>query len=717
MTPASQPNEPTSEIVRFGPFEADLRAGELRKRGFKLRLQELPFRLLVSLLERPGEVVTREELQAKLWPGGTFVDFEQGLGTALNKVREALGDSAATPRFIETIPRRGYRFIAEVQKPEVERAGPPLTEVAAPQVRRTRNYPVAAFIAGALVIVLASGTAYSRFRNQPVPITDADVLVLADFTNTTGDAAFDGALRQALAFELEQSPFLKIMDDEEVNQTLQLMGRPAGQRITNDIAHEVCVREGQKATIAGSIASLGKTYQIALQATNCQTGATLAREQAEAEDKEHVLKAVAKSATGMRAKLGESLSSIQKLDRSPNEAVTTTSLDALKAFHLGYDLALQDSPREAIPQLQRAIQMDPNFAHAYEMLGIEYGNLGDPARHVQYLSKAFALKDHASERERLYISGRYYQFVTREMNKAFDAYQVDARTYPRWSPPHSGLFTVYSAKGEYEKALEEEQEALRLAPRSVIFVGSVMGLYQNLDRFDEAKEVAEKAFSRKLDGPPVHRELLLIAYIQDDHAAREKEIKWLAGKPDEYRALLYQAYNAITYGQRRAAKDFNLRAAEVARRQGLMDLQLGFPPAVIDALMGDCEAARKGKSNLALVYCGDASALRLAEEEAAKNPPPNPDIAPLLYQRGLAWLRTGKGAEAAAEFQKILDHKGRNWGPFYSLAYLGLARASSLAADTAKAKRAYQDFLSLWKDADKDLPLLSQANKELAALR
>jgi len=309
------------------------------------------------------------------------VDFESGLGTALKKVREALGDSAATPRFIETLPRRGYRFIAEVQKsevqePEVKAARPPSLEAELPKARRAWNRPAAAVIAGAVVIVLAGGAAYSRFRTRPKPLTDQDVLVLADFTNTTGDAAFDGALRQALAFELEQSPFLKIMDDQEVNQTLQLIGLPSGQRMTNDIAHEVCVREGQKATIGGSIASLGKTYQVALQAINCQTGATLAREQAEAEDKEHVLKAVAKAATGMRAKLGESLSSIQKLYRPSAFEVTTNSLEALKAYQFGWDLIAQGSPREAIPHLRRAIELDPTFAEAYDELSAAYNNSG-----------------------------------------------------------------------------------------------------------------------------------------------------------------------------------------------------------------------------------------------------------------------------------------------------------------------------------------------------
>ncbi len=539
------PSEPVNGVVRFGLFEADLKARELRKRGLKLKLQELPFRLLAALLERPGDVVTREDLQAKLWPGGTFVDFERGIGTALNKVREALGDSATDPRFIETIPRRGYRFVAEVQKAEVQKSEVPRVEAekietpqpaaTEPPVRPAWNNPVAAFIAGAVVIALVSGAAYSRFRARPKPLTDQDVLVLADFTNTTGDEAFDGALRQALAFDLEESPFLKVMDDEEVNQTLQLMGRKAGERITNDIAHEVCVREGQKATIGGSIAGLGKTYAIALQAINCQTGTTLAREEAEAEDKEHVLKAVAKATTALRAKLGESLSSIQKTDRSRiYDGVTTNSLEALKAFQLGFDLMAQAaSNQEAIPHFQRAIELDPNFASAYMFLCLAYGNTGQFVLEAESLGKAFALVDRVSERERLNISGWYYERVAHDLNKAIDAYQMQVRSYPRAADGYHFLGSAYILRGEYEKALEQLQESGRLAPLNLLLQYRLAEGYVDLGRFDEAKAVAERAFAQKLDGPAIRRLLLRVAYIQDDQAAQAKEIQALSGNSTE----------------------------------------------------------------------------------------------------------------------------------------------------------------------------------------
>jgi eukaryotic-like serine/threonine-protein kinase len=568
-------------------------------------------------------------------------------------------------------------------------------------------------IAAASLLLIAGGI-YLWQRTQAKPLTDQDVLVLADFTNTTGDPAFDGALRQALAFELEQSPFLKIMDDQQVNQTLQLMGRPAGQRITNDIAHEVCVREGEKATIGGSITVFTKTYQIVLQAINCQTGATLAREQAAAEDKDHVINAVATAARGMRAKLGESLASIRKADRlRGNDEVTTKSLEALKAYRFGMDQLEQGLSREGIPYVKRAIELDPNFASAHFFLGVMYANTGQWAPMKESYTKAFALIDRVSERERFLISVEYYRHVTGESNKAIDAALMAVHAYPRDAGGHLLLATIYLERGEYEKALEHRMEQVRLEPRILQFQQLLMTPYVMLDRFDEAKAVSERIAQKKPDDPNVHHHLLRIAYMQGDSRAQEKEIQWFTGRPEEVDSLNLQCLNAIVHGQRRQVKELSTRMFEMARRQGLTNAQPA-PPAWIDAQLGDCEAARKARLNMAL--CMDASALRIALEKAAKNPPLNPDTAGLLYQRGLAALTAGKGAEAAAEFQKIADHKGRNWGIFYSPAYLGLARAQANAGDSAKARRAYQDFLALWKDADKDLPFYIQATRELAEL-
>ncbi len=616
-------------------------------------------------------------------------------------------------RCLATEPDKRWQLAADVSA-ELARAREDFTRLKpgwSPLSGIPTRYAVG--IAAIFLVLITSGVFWWK-QAQAKPLTDKDVLVLSDFTNNTGDPVFNGALRQALAFELEQSPFLKIMDDQQVSQTLQLMGRPAGQQITNDIAHEICIRAGEKATIGGSITVLTKAYQIELQAINCQTGATLAREQGEAVDKDHVLKALGQAARGMRAKLGETLASIRKTDRYPgNDEVTTGSLDALKAFQPGQDLMRQGLFLEAIPYFQRAIELDPKFASAHLFLGIVYSSTSQATRGRESFTKAFALADRVSERERLVISANYYRFVTGDLNKAIDATKMLVRAYPRMTGfGHNTLFGIYSARGEYENALEHALEQARLEPRTWAFQLALMTAYIRLDRFDEAKTVWERSSWKKPDDPALHQLLLAIAYMQDDQRAQEKELQWFAGRPAESQGLRQQFVNALMHGQRRQAKEINQRAYEVGWRQGITRAQPHN--ALVDALAGDCEAA--GKERSGSVLCMDASALLIAQEKAAKNPPPNPYTAELLYQRGLVALAAGKGTAAAAEFQKIIDHKGRNWGALYSPAYLSLARAQAKAGDTAKARQAYQSFLALWKDADKDLPFYIQANKELAAL-
>jgi Flp pilus assembly protein TadD len=331
--------------------------------------------------------------------------------------------------------------------------------------------------------------------------------------------------------------------------------------------------------------------------------------------------------------------------------------------------------------------------------------------------EAFALIDRVSERERLMISALYYTYVTAELSKAIDTYQVAIRLDPHNARPHNRLSRIYAARGEFERSLAEIQEAVRLEPRGVVFSDNLVGAYIALDRFDEAKAAAKLAIARKLDSAYLHADLLSLAYLEDDRPAQQNEIDWFAGKPEEYRGLEIQGANALVHGQRSRARELFQQAAEMARREGRTGLQFGPPSAVIDAWMGDCTSAGKEKSNLALELCGDASALRLAEQQAAKNPPPNPDSGVLLYERGLAGLRARKGAEAAAQFQKILAHRGHNQGPQYPLAYLGLGRALALTGDIANARQAYRDFLAVWRDADPDIPLLIAARKEYAALR
>ena len=546
------------------------------------------------------------------------------------------------------------------------------------------------------LIVLAAGILLWQ-RTQANPLTNQDVLVLADFTNGTEDPVFDGALREALAIQLEQSPFLKIMDDEQMRQNLQLTGHSAGERITNAVAHDICVREGEKAMIGGSIASLGKTYAITLTASNCQTGQTLAREQAEAEDKEHVLKAVSTAARGMRAKLGESLSSIQKLDQPFNtDGVTTVSLDAFHAYALGQVQANQGRWLAALPFFQHATELDPNFAMAWAMTSIMFGNLGEQARLLEYRKKAFALRDRVTERERLFISGEYYQ-VMGDLDKAENAFQLLTQTYPR---AHEGPFqlgVLYGRRAEFGKAVEEYQEALRRGARMSQAHANLVQAYARLDRFDDAKTEAAKALAQDFDTSGIHLALLRAAYIQGDRAAAEKEVEWFGGKPDEYYYLIVEAENAMALGQRHKAFELRRQIAEITQRQGLAEVNARFssPDKNAEALTGYSSTQPK-----------DDALIKL-----------NADLTLTAYVRASTLLREHKGREAAAEFQKILDHKGANWGLAYSVSYIGLARAAVLVDDAARARKAYQDFLDLWKDADPDIPILRQAKAEYAELK
>src|SRR5882762_5100527 len=387
-------------ILRFGVFEVDLRSGELRKQGARIKLQEQPFHVLTVLLQRPGEVVTREELRNQNWPADTFVDFDNSLNTAINKLREALGDSADSPRFIETLPRRGYRFIAPVSSDNGIGSGAPVT---APRPRWKILFAVVAVFA-----VGAAGMAGVYLRSKKPRLTEKDTIVLADFLNTTGDSAFDDALKQGLRAQLEQSPFLNLLSDQQVGEELRLMARQPGEHLTPDIARDLCRRIGSKAVLTGSVSSLGSHYVIGLSATNCQTGTPLGTAQSESADKEHVLAALGSSATKIRKRLGESLASIQKYD-VPIEQVTTSSLEALRAYGLGMKYVTADDYRGALPHFQRAVELDPNFASAHMRVANaiwEGGGQGSIAD--ENIEKAYGLRDRVSRREYFQITHKHF---------------------------------------------------------------------------------------------------------------------------------------------------------------------------------------------------------------------------------------------------------------------------------------------------------------------
>ena len=766
-------------IYRFDTFELDEEGFCLFNLGERVPLEPKSLRVLLVLVASAGKLVEKNTLLDTVWKD-TFVE-ETTLTRAIALLRRQLGDDSRNPRFIETVPTLGYRFIAKVDTGPLPQDDPAprsaaveeargdlerLREATSPtDVSRTRSPTSKYGTAAIAALVLAAGAAFFFWQRhaQAKLLTDKDVLVLADFVNTTGDPVFDGTLRQAIAIQLEQSPFLKIMDDEQVQQTLRLMSLSPGARITNRIAHDICVRDAGRATIDGSIATLGKSYIVTLQAITCPRGTTLAREQVQADDKEHVLSALGTAATAMRAKLGESRTSIEQRNRPLDEA-TTSSLEALQSYTEGRVVLTQGKFLAARPLFERAVALDPNFAMAYYYISTAYSNAGDAERQLEYSKKAFALIDRVSEYERDQIAAAHYATLG-ESDKAIDAERSGIANYPRdWGFPNN-LSENLMNLGQFEEALQEGQAANQLQPDAEPPYRRLMDGYINLDRLDEAKQVVEKLRTSGLGGARIHQRFLEIAIVADDQAAIDREIQWYAGKPEEYLSFGLQAAYRNVLGQRRESSKLYKRAAETALHRGLGATAAAFEEADAraGALSGNCATAhRLGRPALALALCGDAAgAEKLAAETSSRFPNGTiwnavqlPEIRAAIeiqrgqpakavellasaspyeraypevpYLRGLAYLRLKKGAEAAIEFHKVTDHKGAswgatwlypNWGLSYSISSLGLARASAMAGDTQTARKAFQDLFALWKDADQDLPIFLEAKKEYAALQ
>lgn len=502
-------------VYQFGPFEVHVASGELLKNGRRIKLQEQPCRLLVALLENSGEVISREELRTRLWPDDTFVDFDGSLRVAVGKLREALGDNADDPRYIETIPKRGYRFLVpEIRRVDVahqaahETTAPredpePLKTDATSVAVSPRRIPLLKYvIAACAVLLLAGGGVFlSQKSAHPKTLTDKDVLVLADFANTTGEPVFDGALRQGLAVQLEQSPFLSIIPDEKVEQTLGLMGKPLDAKLIPAIAREVCQRTASTAVLDGSIARIGTQYLLTLKAVDCESGKTLSSTEAQASNQDHVLDALGKISVEIRNKLGESLSTIEKFD-TPLEQATTPSLEALKAYSLGVQDLRTKGPDAAAPFFKHAVELDPNFAVAYAYLGVMASTTLEPGLSVDYRTKAFELRDRASEAEKYWITATYHKGVTGNIPKAIEACDLWVQAYPRSEVPHMYLgAAVLPVAGQNERAVEESVEGIRLRPDYALAYAFGIRAYTALNRYDEAKATYAQALERKLHTP------------------------------------------------------------------------------------------------------------------------------------------------------------------------------------------------------------------------
>jgi serine/threonine protein kinase/tetratricopeptide (TPR) repeat protein len=634
-------------------------------------------------------------------------------------------------------------------------------------------------VPAALILVAAAiGTwLYLRSRQGTTRLTEKDRVVLAEFTNTTADPVFDGTLRQGLSSQLEQSPFLSLLSDQGVAQTLALMAQPKDARLTRELAREVCQRTASTATIEGSISTLGSQYVIGLKAVNCRNGDVLADEQATASGKEQVLKALGEAATKIRAKLGESLASVQKYD-APAENVTTQSLEALQAYSLGYQAQMvKNDSSSAISLFQRAISLDPNFAMAYARLGTNYNNLRQTARAAENTRKAYELRERVSEREKFYIVSHYDNFVTGNLEATRKTYELWAQTYPRDDIPVGNLGVNYITCGDYNKALAAMQDMMKLDSGSGLSYSNLVSSYLQVNRLDEARATAQEAQAHNLDNPLIHFNLYNIDFLQHDAAGMKREAAALIGKPGFEDLMLSNESDAAAYeGQFAKARDLTRRASDSAQRADEKETAAAYEAegAAREALVGNMGPARlQAQTALALsdaknVEAGTAIALALAGDTAqatrqaadlAKRFPEDTIVqfedlpminaavalqsgngskavealalaAPYelgaiggvtlypVYLRGEGYLAAHQGSAAAAEFQKIVDHPGiRPTFPEHSLSKLGLGRAYAMTGDTAKARTAYQDFLALWKDADPDIPILKEAKAEYAKLQ
>jgi eukaryotic-like serine/threonine-protein kinase len=791
----------TEGIFQFGEgFQVDALARTLRREDEVVTLNRRAFDVLLYLVQNPGRVLSRDELLKNVWPDA-FVD-ESSLVQSIYVLRRALTEKPGDNNYIVTLPGRGYQFISPVKvtAPESLSVVPGGTTEASNssggivfQQRTIRTSVITqedkrkssivfgsrfarmlAGIAATLVVSVAilGGMWYWRSLRAP-KLAETDTIVVADLDNRTGDPALDDTLREALKVDLDQSPYLNVVPDQKISEALKLMSRNPGQRLTGEMARELCQRVSGNALLQGSIANLGSEYVVVLRVTNCATGDSLASEQARAESKEKILPSLDEAASGLRGKLGESLGSIKKYD-TPVEQASTPSLAALQAYSAGVKAWVDRGDEAAIPFYKRAIELDPNFAMAYAHLGTAYNDIGMDEPAAENCKKAFELRDRVSERERLYIDSRYYMIATGEEDKAVAVLEQWRQLYPREARPAYMLALRYRFLGRYEKSLLEAREAVRLEPGADLNYEVLAPAALAMNRFEEAQAALQ---ARHSDTYFQVADQYLLSFLNGDSAGMEKQAARMPSDDGDYLSL--QSDTEAYHGRLRKAREFTRRAveAEVGNKEdagvwpaelevegALQEVELGYPQqaqrdvyaalalsrgwpgvhlhaALALALAGDTGRAETIAAELAKRYPLDkivnmywVPTIRAAIQLDQNNPAKAVEYLqvasryelgggdlkfPLfpVYVRGQAFLAMHQGAEAAAEFQKYIDHRGAvgNY-PLGALARLGLARAYALQGDTRKASAAYQEFFSLWKDADADIPILKQAKAEYAGL-
>jgi serine/threonine protein kinase/Flp pilus assembly protein TadD len=640
--------------------------------------------------------------------------------------------------------------------------------------KTTRFRWMAASCAAIVVVGLAVG-GWLFFSGKAHALTDKDTIVLADFTNTTGDAVFDGTLRQGLSVQLEQSPFLRIVPDQQIQQTLKMMGQSPDAKLTPEITRELCQRTSSAAVLDGSIAQIGSQYLLTLKALNCASGQSLASTEAETSGKNHVLEALGKASSEIRKKLGESLATVRKFD-APLEQATTPSLEALQAYTFGRQkIGPEGDLASAVPLFQRAVRLDPNFSMAYASLGMTYFNLGEQSLGAENTRKAYELRERTSEREKFYIESHYFELVTGDLEKARQVYELWAQSYPRDYVPPNNLGSMYGVLGQYEKDLIEGREALHLEPSSGLGYANLVIEYLFLNRLEEAQATALEAQAKNLDSPSLRLNLYRLAFLQNDAAAMAQQVAWAQGRPGVEDVLLdYESHTTAYFGRLAKARELCRQAVASAARAEKKEKVARYKAdaAVREALFGNpSEARQRVATTLALSRGRDASymaalALGLAEDatraqaladdltkrfpegtvvqfnylpvlhaQAALSRNDAPKAIELLktaapfelgnvgylypvYVRGQAYLLNHQGKEAVTELMKIIEHRGIVFNePIGALAHLQIGRAYAMQGETAKARSAYQDFLSPWREADSDIPILIAAKAEYAKLQ
>ena len=781
----------------FGSFRLDAAQHLLFRDGELVPLSRKAADILLVLVEEHGKLVEKEELMRRVWPD-SFVE-ESNLAVHISQLRKTINDQGNAFHRIETIPRRGYRFVGDVKREGGQAEAPPAV-VAPPQVNeaslapqpaavlpppeappapaRRSKLPAWATAVAALALTAALAapgwwfwqTRRAHSNQASAGPTPRHTVLLGFIANNTGDPVFDTTLREAIQIELEQSPYLTLVSEPRIQKSLRLMGKPADAPLTADLAREVCQRNAGQAVLDGWIARLGTQYVVGLRAVNCRTGDHLSDLQTTADGKEQVLKALGDITGQLRARLGESLTMVQKFD-TPIEEATTPVLEALQAYSIGRATMVQKGESAScLPFFQRAIRLDPDFAVAYAALGNAYSNLGETGQAAENIRKAYELREHVSEHERLYIESHYYQFVTGDLGKASQAYEMWAATYPDDEAPRTNLAVIYSNLGKMDQSLAQAKEAVRIAPDDGQTWANLVDAYISLNQPGDALATANQAMARNLNSPELRLFLHDVAFLRHDQAAMQQQLTWAAGEPGVEDAFLNdEANDAAFSGRLEQARALTARAIDAARHAGENETAAGYAveAAQREALLGNApEATKMAEEALSLARdrdtrYGAAAAFALAGAPnralpiAAQLDKEFPDdtfvqsiylpvirgavaiqqkdsaralkaLEPAIpydtgieaglmpaYIRGQAWLAAGDGAHAASEFQKVIDHPGIVLNSLIGpLAQLQIARSWRLAGNPDKSRAAWAQFLAQWKDADPGLPLLDQAKSE-----